>query len=238
MPVLQDLLSGIDRAKRSMGRTISDLVENPSQVLEMMDDRAKNYNQNVQPTIQGGQLSNRPLTEQEVMDKHTQMAMDMQPGAIGTTMYRGLRRPYDPNHPVNIEWWSEGEDLAKRYGGNVMTRDVVPQSPLDLGFRTYGTEVKFEDVLGRIRRGIEDQYAAGKIDKSVAKELFAKSHKIPRTDEYKEVHEWLMNSPDAVDLMKGAGYDSLKHVEDGTQTYGLLKGSRPLNDLLDVRKDR
>ena len=93
MAGLSDLLSWIDSKKRVAGRTISDLVNNPSDSVEMLDDRAKNYNQNVQPVIQGGELSNRPLTPEEIEQKSIDLAMSVMPMGVGATVYHGTRNP-------------------------------------------------------------------------------------------------------------------------------------------------
>lgn len=211
MPALSDLLSWLDNKRRVVGRNMSDLVTDPSGYLSMT-------------------AANTPQTIAE-------QGAGMAPmGLAGTMMYRGLRKPYDPNYPNHLEWWSEGKDLARRYGSNVMEKDITPKAPIDLGFRTFETETQFKDVMDRLRRGIKDRFLSGGIDKDTAASLIDRSYKAQQTGEgFKPVHEWLMSSPEAASVLKDAGYDSIYHVEQGTPTYGLLK--RPLKDLLYPRTD-
>lgn len=77
MGLFEDVLDFVDQKKRLVKRNMGDIVSNPRQYLEQWNDQAKNYNRNVEPTIQGGLLTNRPLTQSEVEAKHRQMAMDV-----------------------------------------------------------------------------------------------------------------------------------------------------------------
>lgn len=211
MAGLQDLLSWADNKRRVVGRNLSDLVQNPSDYLSMT-------------------AANIPKTVKEYGEDPMNFV-----GGAGTLMYRGLRKPYNPDYPNHLEWWSEGKDLASRYGHNIMEKDINPKAPIDLGFRTYETETRFNDVMDRIRRGITDRFNSGEIDKDAAVSLIDKSHQVQSKDGFKPVHEWLMGSPEAASLLRDAGYDSIHHVEQGTPTYGLLK--RPISDLLNPRID-
>ena len=91
MGIMEKIAAAIDAAKRTAGRNVSDLVQNPGQYVEMLDDRAKNYNANVQPTIQGGELTNRPLTPEEIDQKSTDLAMSVMPMGVGSMASVGSR---------------------------------------------------------------------------------------------------------------------------------------------------
>lgn len=91
MGLLDAFLSGIDNAKRVAKRNITGLLEDPRGYLEMLDDQAKNYNENVQPMVQGGQLYNRPLTEAEKEQKSIDLALNFGPMGVGTI--RGVVGP-------------------------------------------------------------------------------------------------------------------------------------------------
>lgn len=112
----------------------------------------------------------------------TMGAPQSQIGAIGSRvdapMYRGIDGEYDPNFQQPVEWWSEGKDLAKGYGQNVIERGVQPKSPVDLGFRDYRTEVRGSDVAERLQRAITDQFESGRLDKQAALSLFASARKL------------------------------------------------------------
>lgn len=93
MPLLGDLLGAFDRARKSASSTLSDLVSNPSLWFDQMNDLAANFNRNVEPVISGGVLQNRPLTEEEIQKKHTDLAMSLAP--IGMTAWHGSPYKFD-----------------------------------------------------------------------------------------------------------------------------------------------
>lgn len=99
MPVLADLLSSIDNTKRTVSRRLSDMFSNPVNYAQMIDDRAKNYNENVVPTIQGDSLLNRPLTEDDKRQKNIDLAMSMMPMGVGTTKAIGKNGEVLGNYP-------------------------------------------------------------------------------------------------------------------------------------------
>jgi len=84
MDLMGKITAAIDAAKRTAGKRVSDLTQNPGQFLEMSNDQAANYNANVQPTIRGGELTNRPLTPEEIDQKSTDLAMAVMPMGVGS----------------------------------------------------------------------------------------------------------------------------------------------------------
>ena len=91
MGLVDEVLRFLDQRKRAAKRNIGDIANNPGAYLGMLNDQAKNFNQNVQPVVQGGMLSNRPMTQEEIQQKHSNMAMDMMPGGIGSMASIGTR---------------------------------------------------------------------------------------------------------------------------------------------------
>jgi hypothetical protein len=136
--------------------------------------------------------------------------------------YRGLSREFDPSFKQPIEWFSENKDLAKGYGANVIERELDPKISVDLGLRDYRTEVKKDDVLDRIYRTIVDRFNSKELPKNEAMKLTDQLKSLRGGDEFKPAHQWI-NSKEMIDLLKGAGYDSLEHVEKGTKTWGVFK---------------
>jgi hypothetical protein len=95
MDLMGKITAAIDAAKRTAGKRVSDLVQNPGQFLEQANDQAANYNANVQPTIQGGELTNRPLTPEEIEQKSTDLAMAVMPMGVGHIAYHGSPHKFD-----------------------------------------------------------------------------------------------------------------------------------------------
>ena len=150
-----------------------------------------------------------------------------QPGEWGkpspaAPMYRGIEGEYDPGFRQSVEWWAENKDLAAGYGSNVIQKPIQPINPVDLGFRDYRTEVRGSDVAERVQRAITDRFQSGHIDREAALGLFADAAKLRSVDGFKQAHQWI-NSPEVADILQKAGFDSISHVEKGSQTYGLLR---------------
>ena len=151
-------------------------------------------------------------------------ALPVVPNVTGTTVFRGIKGKYDPNFKQPVEWWSEGEQLARGYGDNLMKKDIPFESPVDLGFRTYGTEVKLDDVLDRLKRVVIDQFHNKNIPKEKGMSLMDKIEDMRSNDTvFKPVYQWLRDIPELPKIIKDAGHDSIKHIEEGTQTYGKIK---------------
>jgi hypothetical protein len=162
-----------------------------------------------------------PSTEQGAMDLGVGFVGSI--GKAGSTLYRGLDRQNDPSRLNAIDWYSETPDLAKKYGSNIITKEK-PQSmnSADLGFRDYMTEVKKDDVLDRVKRAVMDSFSSGKIEKQLAIRQVDRIENARGGNDFKRVHEWLSSDPAISSILRDSGYDSLSHIENGTQTYGLF----------------
>ena len=78
-PSIGRLLSGIDSTKRRL----ADMLRNPIDSFDQLDQQAKNYNNNVVPTIQNGSLFNRPLTDEEKQQQAMNIALSVGPMGVG-----------------------------------------------------------------------------------------------------------------------------------------------------------
>ena len=111
---LQSILAYADNARRVLSRNMKDLVTNPGDVYTQLDDRAKNYNENVVPTIASGSLYNRPMTEEEKDQRSIDMALDVGPMGVGVVKPKGgqwlsgnvehaTRTTLAPEHTIGLE---------------------------------------------------------------------------------------------------------------------------------------
>jgi len=83
MGALEQLLAGIDSAKRTVGRNISDLYADPTAYAEKVVGHLRNQNAGVAPVAAGGELTNRPLTMEERVTQTTD-ALDPGHGVVGS----------------------------------------------------------------------------------------------------------------------------------------------------------
>lgn len=146
-------------------------------------------------------------------------------GGTTKTLYRGLSQPYNPEVKNTIEWFSETPELAKKYGENIITKNIEkPFNAFDFGFRDYMTEVKKNDVLSRVKQGVIDSFNNKNIDKETALNQIKKLESLKDSkDDFKKVHEWISQNPEIAKILKKAKYDAISHIEQGSQTYGILK---------------
>ena len=139
------------------------------------------------------------------------------------TLYRGLQNEVNPNRTNTIDWYSETPELANIYGKNIITKPMPENlSAVDLGFRDYMTEVKQSDVVDKVKQAVVDSFNTGKINKETALEQFDKLKTMQKGDDFKRVHEWIMENPKIADILKNSGYNAISHIDNGNQTYGLL----------------
>ena len=160
---------------------------------------------------------------------------------LPTMLYRGLDRPNDPSRVNPIDWFSESRDLAEKYGNNIISREKSSaMTPADLGFRDYMTEVKKDDVLDRVKRAVIDRFSSGALDKETAMRNVDKIEDMRGGNDFKRVHEWVSGDPSIPSILRESGYDSLSHVENGTQTYGLLNDlpTRPITKTIEALRNK
>jgi hypothetical protein len=199
---------------------LSNLLGSPQQSLNTAYTDVKNlFNPAYMKNVQGMSLEDAK-----------NLALDANPMMAGVIGYRGLTQPFTNSIKNNVEWFSTIPELANTYAGNLTGANVIKQelgdvgkNSIDLGFRNYMTEVKKGDVLDRVERSITDAFNNGKISKKVGLSKLDEIDKLRTNNtDYKRVHEWISQDKSIPKLLKDSGYDSISHIENGNQTYGLL----------------
>ena len=128
MGYLEQVLAQIDNAKRVAGRNISDLAADPAQYAEKIVGHLRNRNANVVPTASPTELTNRPMTQDEIVKKYVDAGMDTLSGGLGVIKPKGgnwlsgqygpeaqlkqLKKPTEPYVHRNAEGWA----VAPEYG--------------------------------------------------------------------------------------------------------------------------
>lgn len=133
--LLDALLSGIDSRKRVMRNNLVDLMTNPRDFLSRLNDQADNYNKAQEPTIRGGELFNRKLTQEEKQQRDTDLAMAMMPAGVGHIAYHGSPHKFDKFKTEAIGtgegaqayghglYFSETPDVAQAYANKLTQVD-------------------------------------------------------------------------------------------------------------------
>jgi len=70
MGVLDQLLAGVDNTKRVVGRNMSDMVSDPRLYAEKIVGALRNQNAGVKPVAADGELTNRPMTREEIANSY------------------------------------------------------------------------------------------------------------------------------------------------------------------------
>lgn len=91
MGILEQLLAGIDSAKRTVGRNVQDLYTDPAAYAEKVVGHLRNQNAGVAPVVSGEELTNRPLTMEERVAQTTD-ALDPGHGMVGSIKNVALLR--------------------------------------------------------------------------------------------------------------------------------------------------
>ena len=124
MGILEQVLAGLDAAKRTVGRNVSDLIADPALYAEKIIGHLRNQNAGVTPTIANGELTNRVLSPSERV-QHAMETVDFG-GGLGVIKPKGgnwlsgqvegivkqLRKPTEPYVHRNAEGWA----VAPEYG--------------------------------------------------------------------------------------------------------------------------
>jgi hypothetical protein len=87
MGYLDEMLAAVDNIKRVGARNISDLASDPVAYAEKIAGHLRNQNANVVPTAAGGELTNRPMTQDEIIEKYVGMT---DPGKGVGTAFAGI----------------------------------------------------------------------------------------------------------------------------------------------------
>lgn len=69
MGILEEVLAKVDALRRTTGRNVQDMVQQPSPYVEKVTDALRNTNRGVVPVASNGELSNRSLTPSERVEQ-------------------------------------------------------------------------------------------------------------------------------------------------------------------------
>jgi hypothetical protein len=169
-----------------------------------------------------------PVQRQEAVTSMTS-------GFSDSTSYRGMTQPYDESKVSNIIWTTDNPKYAGEYasrdgafGGNIMPLNVKAENPFNFGFRNISTEVKYGDVLDRVRRGIDDAFTNNSIGREEGINLMDKLEDLRDSadlSEMRPVHGWWNNNYELTDILKSAGYDGIsakEGINNNIQTIGVF----------------
>lgn len=87
MGKLEEVLASLDAARRTVGRNVQDLVQQPALYVEKVTDALRNTNRGVVPVASNGELTNRPLSPSERAEQ-TMGSLDFG-GGLGVIKPRG-----------------------------------------------------------------------------------------------------------------------------------------------------
>lgn len=129
MGYLETILASIDNAKRVAGRNASDLMSDPVAYTERLVDRLRNSNANVVPTAASGELTNRLLTQDEIVSKYVDASTDTLSGGLGVIK---------PNNKI----MTMADDIS--YGGEPITPSI--RKELLSYFKDEGSHPDYRDM--------------------------------------------------------------------------------------------
>ncbi len=149
------------------------------------------------------------------------------------TVYRGVTGKYSHEYArgQSIMWVSTSEDHSQMYtsgDGELLTFELKTSrlEPLDLGFRSSETPVKFDEVQSRFKQALMKMFKDKKISRDKALSIINDMDKIEGTG-HRPVWEWVQ-VPEMVKLIKQAGFNAIRQNEGMTAhagnvvTYGIL----------------
>lgn len=156
----------------------------------------------------------------------------------GNKFYRGISSKFSKEYQnkSHIIWATSDIKYAKEYGDQLIEYDLELVHGFDFGFRTLDTQVKFSEVLSRVKRGVVDAYSKlNLISKSTAQMIHSDLSSLDHSG-YKKVWEWYQTEVKLADLLLKSGYthiDALEGKSNDIRTVGILnkdiiKGSRTL----------
>jgi hypothetical protein len=153
MGLLGDIYSASDTFKRRLKGLLSD----PVGYVRLLDAQARDYNRNVEPVISGGLLQERPLSEKQLQDKYTNLAM-LAP--LGMIVWHGSPHKFSKFDMSKIGtgegnqayghgiYTAESPAVAKQYQeGLSKTRPYVDGKPFEEGIASLKISEKAKDVL-------------------------------------------------------------------------------------------
>lgn len=139
-------------------------------------------------------------------------------------LYRGLTQKFDPKYENKVLWLSTSKEHAEMYtksnssDAELLTYKVKGNlNPLNLGFRSVETEVKFDEIISRLKQAIMSQFEKGKLSRDEAMNIMKTISSLKPISGYKQVWEWI-HIKDILDIIKDSGFNVIQ------QNEGLIKG--------------
>ncbi len=153
--------------------------------------------------------------------------------AADPIFYRGLQETWNADKARNqhLIFVTEDKDYALQYAkdsNHLLAYHAKIKHPFDFGFRSLTTSVNFDEVLDRVRKGVLENFRAGKVSKEKGIQIVSDLKALHKSG-HKEVWEWYMQTPELVHALKEAGYDAIKGNEgtsDDIITYGVFDHSQ------------
>ena len=204
MGVLEQVLAAVDNAKRVAGRNISDMVSSPAAYAERMTDALRNSNRNVVPTAAQGELTNRPMTRDEINQKFVDASADTLSGGLGVIKPKGgnwLSGKYGPEAQLkalkhqNIEPGTAAQSIAvndfvDRQLTKYVKNDMAsPTDPIRLMADKFPTEKaqKLAEAEARVQ-ALRQKQTAQAATRGVPEEMLTRTRQdVLRAEEARDV---------------------------------------------------
>lgn len=151
--------------------------------------------------------------------------------------YRGLSEPYNEDKISHLTWTTDNPEYASAYayggpdksninkGSNVMPIKTKVNNPFDFGFRSQFTDVKYGDMLDKLRSGVNTAFGKKQIGKEDGLDLLDEIEDLRDAAEdvnkMMPVYNWWNNKPEMVSILKKANYDGLvarEGIDDNIKT--------------------
>jgi hypothetical protein len=134
---------------------------------------------------------------------------------------------FDTKTP-EASWFSADPSYAGEYADGEEDARLYPvylrlTNPFDFGFRDTLTRVTIADMASRVKQGVLDSFAAGRIGKDEARKLVADLDDVSRrkvhVGVYSPVYQWWQGEFALTDALRAAGYDGIVAREGGKSQY-------------------
>jgi len=147
-------------------------------------------------------------------------------------LYRGMTLPYDKGVKKDVTWVTPSKDYANLYadpdsetGSNIMPIYAKIHKPINLGFGSQLTPVKYSEIKSRVMTRLMDQYQNKTISKEDA--LTAISHLTAGEKEHNSVHKpvykWQDNDKHLHAALRLGNFDAIESKEGDS----VILGNRP-----------
>src|SRR5574343_185616 len=151
---------------------------------------------------------------------------------------------FDGEYKGNTKWFTQDREIANNYANNpirhsdkdinkfsptIRSHKLKFNNPATFGFSSNNTMVPVSEMVNRINDLAVTSFANKSIEQ--AEEIYAKIE--PLLHEFAEkysgthhVYDYWDKSTELVKILKLLGYDSIKAIEGGSETYGVFDGNQ------------